>query len=153
VFLLYNTDNVAQALDAEALERCTSIYLPDRAIPMLPHEISTNLASLVAGKDRLTLAVDMQLSAQGVVKSFRYIEGLMRCKAESEATYQHMLSVSALMVSLARQMRLPPAETRMAGMAGLLLDIGISRMPRFHASAIDCVASANVRPERNAFVR
>lgn len=69
------------ALDVEAIERSTSIYLPDRAIPMLPHEISTNLASLVAGKDRLTLAVDMQLTAQGVVKSFRYIEGLMRCKA------------------------------------------------------------------------
>ncbi|MDB4976833.1 MAG: 3-to-5 exoribonuclease RNase [Myxococcaceae bacterium] len=69
------------ALDAEAIERSTSIYLPDRAIPMLPHEISTNLASLVAGKDRLTLAVDMQLTSQGVVKSFRYVEGLMRCKA------------------------------------------------------------------------
>jgi ribonuclease R len=69
------------ALDAEALERGTSIYLPDRAIPMLPHELSSNLASLVAGKDRLTLAVDMQLNASGVVKSFRYVEGLMRCKA------------------------------------------------------------------------
>ncbi|MEY4514643.1 MAG: hypothetical protein RLZZ450_6765, partial [Pseudomonadota bacterium] len=69
------------AIDAEALERGTSIYLPDRAIPMLPHELSTNLASLVAGKDRLTLAVDMMLNRDGVVKSFRYVEGLMRCKA------------------------------------------------------------------------
>jgi ribonuclease R len=69
------------AIDAEALERGTSIYLPDRAIPMLPHELSSNLASLVAGKDRLTLAVDMQLTSSGTVKSFRYVEGLMRCKA------------------------------------------------------------------------
>ena len=69
------------ALDAEAIERGTSIYLPDRAIPMLPHELSSNLASLVAGKDRLTLAVDMQLSSNGTVKSFHYVEGLMRCKA------------------------------------------------------------------------
>jgi ribonuclease R len=69
------------ALDAEAITRGTSIYLPDRAIPMLPHELSSHLASLVAGKDRLTLAVDMQLNASGVVKSFRYVEGLMRCKA------------------------------------------------------------------------
>jgi ribonuclease R len=68
-------------LDAEALARGTSIYLPDRAIPMLPHELSSNLASLVASKDRLTLAVDMQLSSSGAVKSFRYVEGLMRCKA------------------------------------------------------------------------
>lgn len=54
--------------------------------------------------------------------------GLMRCKSESEIIYQHMLSVSALMISLARQMRMTPDETRLAGMAGLLLDIGASRM-------------------------
>ncbi len=69
------------ALDDEALERSSSIYLPDRAIPMLPPELSSNLASLVAGKDRLTLAVDMDLAANGAVRSFRYVEGLMRCKA------------------------------------------------------------------------
>ncbi|SFF95788.1 HD-GYP domain, c-di-GMP phosphodiesterase class II (or its inactivated variant) [Novosphingobium sp. CF614] len=54
--------------------------------------------------------------------------GLMRCKTEIEAIYQHMLSVSALMVSLARQMKLSPQEVRLAGMAGLLLDIGVSRL-------------------------
>lgn len=69
------------ALDEEAQARSSSIYLPDRAIPMLPHELSSNLASLVAGKDRLTLAVDMDLASNGAVRSFRYVEGLMRCKA------------------------------------------------------------------------
>ncbi|MCJ2183404.1 HD domain-containing protein, partial [Novosphingobium sp. 1949] len=64
--------------------------------------------------------------------------GLMRCKAESEAAYHHMLSVSALMVSLARQMRLPPGEMRLAGMAGLLLDIGLSRVE----TGLDSVARA-----------
>ncbi|MBH0113990.1 DUF3391 domain-containing protein [Novosphingobium sp. YJ-S2-02] len=54
--------------------------------------------------------------------------GLMLCKSDSEAAYQHMLSVSALMVSLARQMRLPPGETRLAGMAGLLLDVGLAKV-------------------------
>ncbi len=68
-------------LDAETIARGTSIYLPDRAIPMLPHELSSNLASLVTGKDRLTLAVDMDLTSSGQVRSFRYIEGVMRCKA------------------------------------------------------------------------
>ena len=48
---------------------------------MLPHELSSNLASLVAGKDRLTLAVDMDLASNGQVRSFRYVEGVMRCKA------------------------------------------------------------------------
>lgn len=54
--------------------------------------------------------------------------GLMRCKSDSEPVYRHMLATSALMVSLARQMRLPPAEARVAGMAGLLLDVGVSRL-------------------------
>lgn len=54
--------------------------------------------------------------------------GLMRCKAEMEAVYQHMLSVSALMVCLARAMRMGPQEIRTAGTAGLLLDVGVSRL-------------------------
>ncbi|WP_395331094.1 DUF3391 domain-containing protein [Novosphingobium sp. BL-8H] len=54
--------------------------------------------------------------------------GLMRCKSDSEPVYRHMLATSALMVSLARQMRLSPAESRVAGMAGLLLDVGVSRL-------------------------
>lgn len=68
-------------IDAEALARSTSIYLPDRAIPMLPPELSSDLASLVAHKDRLTLAIDMELSSSGVVRTYRFLEGLMRCKA------------------------------------------------------------------------
>ncbi|KHK93246.1 HD-GYP domain-containing protein [Novosphingobium malaysiense] len=54
--------------------------------------------------------------------------GLMRCKSEMEAIYQHMLSVSALMVSLARHIGMSPQEARTAGMAGLLLDVGVSRL-------------------------
>lgn len=54
--------------------------------------------------------------------------GLMRCKSDMEPIYQHMLSVSALMVSLARQMKRSPTESRNAGMVGLLLDIGISQL-------------------------
>lgn len=54
--------------------------------------------------------------------------GLMRCKAENEFIYQHMLSVSALMISLARQMRMSPNDARLAGTAGLLLDVGVSRI-------------------------
>ncbi len=69
------------AIDAEAIARSTSIYLPDRAIPMLPPELSSDLASLVAHKDRLTLAIDMELAANGTVRTYRFLEGLMRCKA------------------------------------------------------------------------
>src|SRR5207244_7568164 len=49
------------ALDAAALERGTSIYLPDRAVPMLPYELSSHLASLVEAQDRLALGVEVRL--------------------------------------------------------------------------------------------
>jgi ribonuclease R len=69
------------ALDTEARARSTSIYLPDRAIPMLPPELSSNLASLIAAKDRLALVLDMELGPNGAVRRFRYAEATIRCKA------------------------------------------------------------------------
>lgn len=68
-------------IDIEAQKRGCSIYLPDRAIPMLPPELSTNLASLVDAEDRLTLAVDCQLDPRGALTSFRFVEGVMRSRA------------------------------------------------------------------------
>ncbi|MFO0694840.1 MAG: VacB/RNase II family 3'-5' exoribonuclease [Polyangiales bacterium] len=69
------------AIDAEAMARCTSIYLPDRAIPMLPPEISSNIASLVPNKDRLCLAVEVELSKHGDIRSYKFVEGVMRSRA------------------------------------------------------------------------
>jgi HD-GYP domain len=66
--------------------------------------------------------------------------GLMRCKMDMAPIYQHMLSVSALMISLARQMGLPPHESRIAGMAGLLLDVGVAKLdidPADFANGLD----------------
>ena len=69
------------AIDREAYERGCSIYLPDRAIPMLPPELSSNLASLVPNKDRLTMAVMVELGPGGGVRKHRFIEGVMRSQA------------------------------------------------------------------------
>ncbi len=66
------------AMDREALERGTSIYLPDRAIPMLPPELSTDLASLIPNRDRLCMAVEMQIDEKAQVTSHRIFEGVMR---------------------------------------------------------------------------
>lgn len=55
--------------------------------------------------------------------------GLMRCKRNHEYLYRHALAVSALMISLARQMKLPPDRIREAGMAGLMMDVGIGLLP------------------------
>ncbi len=55
--------------------------------------------------------------------------GLMRCKRDNEFIYKHALAVSALMISLARQLKLRPETIREAGMAGLLMDVGIGHLP------------------------
>ena len=55
--------------------------------------------------------------------------GLMRCKRDNEYVYRHALAVSALMISLARHMKMPPNTIREAGMAGLMMDVGIGHLP------------------------
>lgn len=55
--------------------------------------------------------------------------GLMRVKRENSSLYTHALAVSALMISLGRQMRLTPDRIRQAGMAGLLMDVGMGHLP------------------------
>lgn len=69
------------AIDREAVERGCTIYLPDRAIPMLPRELSSNLASLLPNVDRLTLAIEVHLDRNGDVLRKRYIDGVMRSHA------------------------------------------------------------------------
>ncbi len=53
------------AVDHEATLRCFSAYLPDRAIPMLPHALSSHMCSLVPDADRLAMVVSMRLDAGG----------------------------------------------------------------------------------------
>lgn len=74
------------AIDREAMARGCSIYLPDRAIPMLPPELSSNLASLVPDEDRLMLGVEAHITKAGVVKSYRFVEGAMR--SQGRLTYE-----------------------------------------------------------------
>src|SRR5690606_6755668 len=60
------------ALDAEARERGTSVYFPQRVVPMLPPALSDELCSLKPGVDRLCLVADMQVSRNGRLESSRF---------------------------------------------------------------------------------
>ncbi len=65
------------ALDAEARERGTSVYLPDFVVPMLPEQLSNGLCSLRPEEARLSLVCDMQVSRKGVVKQFEFHEAVI----------------------------------------------------------------------------
>ncbi len=66
------------ALDAEARLRGTSVYFPDRAVPMLPTELSTDLCSLQPGEERLVMSCVMDVDRQGEVRSYDLHEGVIR---------------------------------------------------------------------------
>lgn len=68
------------AIDLDAYERATSVYLPGRVIPMLPRELSNGICSLNPDVDRLTMSATMHISAQGDVIDHKIEEGLIRSK-------------------------------------------------------------------------
>jgi ribonuclease R len=66
------------ALDLDARRRATSVYLPDRVIPMLPAPLSENLCSLRPGADRLAFTVEMAVNSDGSVASSAFYPSLIR---------------------------------------------------------------------------
>jgi ribonuclease R len=66
------------ALDLEARLRGTSVYFPDRAIPMLPMELSTDICSLRPDEERLVLSCLMRIDAQGEIVGYEVCEGVIR---------------------------------------------------------------------------
>jgi ribonuclease R len=72
----YVTPN--SSLDREARLRGTSVYFPDRAVPMLPLELSTDICSLRPHVDRLVLSCTMEIDHQGEIVGYELNEGVIR---------------------------------------------------------------------------
>jgi ribonuclease R len=66
------------ALDQEARLRGTSVYFPDRAVPMLPLELSTDICSLRPQVERLVLSCVMEMDHRGEIVSYELSEGVIR---------------------------------------------------------------------------
>ena len=106
-------------LDLEARLRGTSVYFPDRAIPMLPHELSTNICSLRPAEDRLVLSCIMQLDSEGRIQSYEIVEGVIRSAARMTYTEVHAI-LEGDIETRTRYAAMVPSFERMRKLAGLM---------------------------------
>ena len=83
--------HAGSALDLEARLRGTSVYFPDRAVPMLPQELSTDICSLRPGEDRLVLSCIMMIDPHGEILSYEVTEGVIRSARRMTYTQVHAI--------------------------------------------------------------
>jgi ribonuclease R len=119
------------ALDRSARHRGTSVYLPDRVIPMLPEILSNSLASLQAHRTRYTVSALLEFNAEGILTSKRFARSAIR--VDHRFTYEQAMAV----------MKAPDAEHQgvapaVAAMLGRMLELAmILRKRRFARGALE----------------
>jgi ribonuclease R len=118
-------------LDRTARDRGTSVYLPDRVIPMLPEILSNSLASLQAGRTRYTVSAFLEFSAEGILVSKRFARSAIR--ADHRFSYE-----DAFTVMKAPEAAHPGVNPAVARMLGQMLELAmILRRRRFAHGALE----------------
>ena len=90
-------------LDHEARLRGTSVYFPDRAVPMLPLELSNGICSLNPHLDRLAMSVLMEIDGQGGIVEYELLPGIIR--SAERLTYTTVRDILAGEASACRRYR------------------------------------------------
>jgi ribonuclease R len=109
------------ALDAEAAARGTSVYFPDRAIPMLPARLSNELCSLNPQRERLVLAAELRYDRAGVRRAADVYRAAIRSRARLTYTeVAAILSATDTAEIRARRAALGPLLPMLERMRGLM---------------------------------
>lgn len=120
------------ALDREAMHRGCSVYLPDRAIPMLPQRLAADLCSLKAGIDRPSMCIEVELDATGEVVSSKIHEAIVRSRA-----FMSYPSVARALGFTEEADRDPEAESRVESLRVLWDLCTLLRARRMKRGALD----------------
>jgi ribonuclease R len=113
-------------IDEEASLRGTSVYFPDRAVPMLPVELSTELCSLKPHVDRLVLSALLEIDNHGDVVSQEFTRGVIRSAERMTYTNVHLL----LEGDAEQRARYAPLVPRFELMQELALKLNRKRVKR-----------------------
>ena len=108
------------ALDREAKDRGTSVYLADRVIPMLPHTLSNGICSLNAGEDRLALSCIMTVDRKGNVTDHEIAETVIHVDRRMTYTSVNKIITEHDEKERDRYQELVPMFERMAELSGII---------------------------------
>ncbi len=108
-------------LDREARARGTSVYFPDRVLPMFPEALSNDLCSLRPGEDRLVQSVVLDLDGRGEVTGVRFADGVIQSVAR--LTYTQVAAVLEAGTERRRVAGVPPAVVPMLQVADRLREV------------------------------
>ncbi len=118
------------AIDREAYLRGTSVYFPDRAVPMLPLELSTDICSLRPNVDRLVMSALLEIDHQGLTVSREFCSSVIRSRERMTYTDVHLLLEGDPEATVALRERYAPLLSRFKLMKDLALILNRQRVRR-----------------------